>query len=307
MEGFQANNNMLQLQFKNSEKGPLWLVEPRYIVGSDIQSDLVIDSASVMAQHIELHVTGDNIQLVNRIGRNVTVNNREIHESTRLFPSDVISIGGNELILIDPKALQRKPTVSLKVVDDASWSLKALSTALASKTYNITGVTSLGRSKECDISLSLSHLSRKHAQLSVTSDGLEIVDLNSSNGTYVNGKKVRASVLKPGDELSFDTLKFLVVGPEESGDKTVMRSSLISPAGGQKNDSYYPRPSSGRRAPRSNSKSARPKEDLHRRIAESQSPIDMPHNTRQNLAGWVVLSGLVLASVGYAIYMRYMF
>ena len=67
------------------------------------------------------------------------------------------------------------------------------------------------------------HLSRHHARLKVTPDGLSVEDLDSSNGTFVNGKKIASAILLPGDELSFDTLKFRINGPEMDDDRTTVR------------------------------------------------------------------------------------
>ncbi len=50
---------------------------------------------------------------------------------------------------------------------------------------------SIGRSVDCDIILDSSNVSRKHASIEKSSNGTFIIkDLNSLNGTFVNGKKV---------------------------------------------------------------------------------------------------------------------
>ena len=109
-----------------------------------------------------------------------------------------------------------------------------MSTALEPNVVEIASKMVLGRAKECDIRLNFAHLSRRHAVLTVTPQGLELEDLGSSNGTFVNDVKVRRVMLKNGDVLSFDNLRFRIVGPEEETDKTQLRA----PGAAEENPTY---------------------------------------------------------------------
>ncbi len=73
-----------------------------------------------------------------------------------------------------------------------------------------TGPTaSLGRSKDCDCVLDDPNISRRHAELRRSSDGdWQIVDLGSTNGVKVNGRRVSSARLSPGDEVTLGTLVF---------------------------------------------------------------------------------------------------
>ncbi len=65
------------------------------------------------------------------------------------------------------------------------------------------GVTSIGRHDDCLIRIKSAQVSRRHCEVFEVSDKLTIRDLGSSNGTFVNGKKVSGQqALKPGDELT---------------------------------------------------------------------------------------------------------
>ncbi len=65
------------------------------------------------------------------------------------------------------------------------------------------GVTSIGRHDDCAIRIKSSQVSRKHCELFEAGGKLAIRDLGSSNGTFVNGKKISGEqVLKSGDELT---------------------------------------------------------------------------------------------------------
>lgn len=62
----------------------------------------------------------------------------------------------------------------------------------------------IGRDPACDLVLTASRLSRRHACVEPTVGGYLIRDLNSANGTMVNGAKVRRQgrLLNDGDQIS---------------------------------------------------------------------------------------------------------
>jgi diguanylate cyclase (GGDEF)-like protein len=60
----------------------------------------------------------------------------------------------------------------------------------------------IGRSEDTDLTLSNSDVSRHHAAVRFQRGRYIIEDLNSTNGTYVNGQKIEEHSLKPGDEIS---------------------------------------------------------------------------------------------------------
>ena len=65
------------------------------------------------------------------------------------------------------------------------------------------GVTDLGRSLECGIRFNDPTVSRHHTRVAVSVSGASVEDLDSSNGTFVNGKRVTSSrALYHGDELA---------------------------------------------------------------------------------------------------------
>jgi predicted component of type VI protein secretion system len=65
------------------------------------------------------------------------------------------------------------------------------------------GVTSIGRHDDCVIRIKSSQVSRRHCEIVDAGGKLTVRDLGSSNGTFVNGKRINGQqVLKPGDELA---------------------------------------------------------------------------------------------------------
>lgn len=72
----------------------------------------------------------------------------------------------------------------------------------------------IGRSSELDIVLVEDMVSRKHAKITLTAGKITIEDLGSTNGTFVNGEKVKTSRLKEGDRILVGTsiLKLVKAG-----------------------------------------------------------------------------------------------
>ncbi|HWQ33004.1 MAG TPA: FHA domain-containing protein [Blastocatellia bacterium] len=60
---------------------------------------------------------------------------------------------------------------------------------------------SIGRLNECDLELNQPDVSRHHAFIKRIGGNLQIIDNNSGNGTFVNGKRVRQAALRDGDEI----------------------------------------------------------------------------------------------------------
>ena len=65
----------------------------------------------------------------------------------------------------------------------------------------------IGRSQDADIRLDDSTVSRGHAILSIQDDHLELKDLGSHNGTYVNGRKISdPAAVRPGDQIKIGSV-----------------------------------------------------------------------------------------------------
>ncbi|MGF7398482.1 FHA domain-containing protein [Thermoanaerobacterium thermosaccharolyticum] len=57
--------------------------------------------------------------------------------------------------------------------------------------YNLFEVTTIGRAYDCDIVVENPYVSSKHAMIRKKGKKFVIQDLNSTNGTFVNGKRVK--------------------------------------------------------------------------------------------------------------------
>lgn len=80
--------------------------------------------------------------------------------------------------------------------------------------YDVTMPTSVGRNADQDISLPDPSVSRSHAVLEPTPRGVTVRDLGSTNGTYVNGERVRSAHAKAGDAITFGKTQMRVEDAE---------------------------------------------------------------------------------------------
>ena len=62
-------------------------------------------------------------------------------------------------------------------------------------------VKTVGRAPRADFVVDAALVSRVHCRLTATDDRLEVVDLKSTNGTFVNDKRVEKAHLSAGDRL----------------------------------------------------------------------------------------------------------
>jgi pSer/pThr/pTyr-binding forkhead associated (FHA) protein len=71
-------------------------------------------------------------------------------------------------------------------------------------------VKTVGRAPRADFIVDVALVSRLHCQLSAQEDRLEVLDLSSTNGTFVNDKRVERAVLASGDRLRVGRIELTI-------------------------------------------------------------------------------------------------
>ncbi|MCW8128512.1 FHA domain-containing protein [Microbulbifer halophilus] len=218
---------MLKLCDPKDASHSVWLVAPKVVIGRAGNCDLTISDESVAKAHAEVVVSGDQLTVHNLAGAGqLQVNGTVVDDSCHLKVNDQLKIGGRTLAVVDPKVTRLKSAASGNGV---SWALRANHPAIAGRVFPVRDSSVVGRSDECDITFSLSHLSRHHARLEVRDGLLFVYDLGSANGTYLNNRRVVETRVRRGDELRFDTLSFSVVGPADDRNQTTVRPAVSMP------------------------------------------------------------------------------
>ena len=71
-------------------------------------------------------------------------------------------------------------------------------------------VKTVGRAPRADFILDAALVSRLHCRLTAAGDNLEVVDLKSTNGTFVNDRRIGKARLKSGDRLRIGRVELTV-------------------------------------------------------------------------------------------------
>jgi pSer/pThr/pTyr-binding forkhead associated (FHA) protein len=77
-------------------------------------------------------------------------------------------------------------------------------------------IKTIGRAPRADFIVDAALVSRVHCKLTAGAAELEVVDLESTNGTFVNGARVDRALLKSGDRLGVGKLEFVVSRPSQA-------------------------------------------------------------------------------------------
>ena len=75
----------------------------------------------------------------------------------------------------------------------------------------VDGNVDIGRSRKCVVSITDASLSRRHFQVEATDDVATLIDLGSSNGTFLDGRKVTRTDIKPGAIITAGNCEFTIV------------------------------------------------------------------------------------------------
>lgn len=90
------------------------------------------------------------------------------------------------------------------------YALEVTEGPLAGRVFRLEGFpVVLGRRDSCDVYLPDGSISRRHARLEPQKGGWVVTDLDSTNGTFVNGERVKTKALSPGDIIKLGATRCL--------------------------------------------------------------------------------------------------
>ncbi len=87
----------------------------------------------------------------------------------------------------------------------------------------------IGREASNNIQLHDTEVSRHHAEIRRLEDDITISDANSSNGTYVNGQRIKQCRLNSGDQLQMGSTLMLFTAPSEENKEDLAKAIAIGP------------------------------------------------------------------------------
>jgi pSer/pThr/pTyr-binding forkhead associated (FHA) protein len=114
------------------------------------------------------------------------------------------------------------------------WVLKTDEGAPDRVTFRIRpgSIKTIGRSSGAEFMVDAALVSRLHCRLTAGATELQVDDLESTNGTFVNGQRVKRSSLKEGDRLGVGRVELIVTrGTDEHGRRTTQKNTDKNEAG----------------------------------------------------------------------------
>ena len=196
-------------------------------IGSDPHATIVLDHPGVLPQHCQMHVTAHGVMLDVASGTSVSVNGRVVQGLITLRSGDRVAFDRVQahLASLDGATLQNQATGDAGEIAAANddpgatairpvlpkYLLRGMNGSVAGRNFPLTGPMTVGRARDSDLLLDEQGLSRNHARLVPTADGLQVDDLGSTNGSFINNKRVVCGQARAGDEIGFDTLRFRLV------------------------------------------------------------------------------------------------
>jgi len=236
--------------FENDEEIVNRTFEPgTYKIGRGEKCDVVLSDESVSREHLEVRLTESAIYVTNLSGGGKVLINGEALETAEAQSGDQIRIGPYRIVIFEgtladlhvenspsydsnvspsdssppamPGDMPEFPSEGNVAVD--SETMVQMRPVVAKimftegpnngseffiEAYDMT----LGRSRKADIFIDDDKLSRIHARISRVGQGYRLIDLNSRNGTYVNGMRVLEHPLSSFDEIALghSKIRFMI-------------------------------------------------------------------------------------------------
>lgn len=246
------------LKLKNlatGEEHPL--TAARLSIGRDATNDLVLDDPSVSGFHANLFVEEGQVSLIDLGSTNgCTLAGQPLRGKQGVTPWQRLSIGDVAFELIDSD--KRAPTRVMPAVPEqaatpgaaagASSSAGAVGQAEAASAaapvlgllrstvpgnhpaeFALRANASVGRAAGSDLRLDSDLISSRHAGFEVVDGEIELVDSGSTNGTFVNERRITRQRLRDGDLIRFDDIAYRFERPSAAGGDGRTRVRPVAP------------------------------------------------------------------------------
>lgn len=177
------------------DAGALWVEDAGGPTGTKLNGERISRSS---LRHLDVITIADEVHLV-------VLNNDIAGSDTRMVGP---AMDGVPIDLVGATIQATMPQAA-PVISHAIRGIQLAGTT--GKFESAAGVCIVGRSHEATFRIDSKDVSRKHASIVVAAAGVTIEDLNSANGTSVNGQRITSRMpLEDGDKVAFATFKFAV-------------------------------------------------------------------------------------------------
>ena len=186
----------IQIEFRtrrSDRRGSLTLAleEERFLGAS---GDVVLSGGDVRARHARIFLKGREVHIEPIDGAPLAVNGNPITAATLVQSGDWLAVGSVFVRLAITPGATELPTAAAAGFADGR-------------------VIRIGRLETCDLVIPSPLVSRHHANLRCEADEVLLQDLDSTNGTFVNGQPAVGTVpLRRGDKVAIAAFSFVFTG-----------------------------------------------------------------------------------------------
>lgn len=150
--------------------------------------------------------------------RGVHVNGRPVQRMAMLRPGDTVYLDGIEVVLVGMPVTEGLPLELAAFPADSNGDQRVVLRGVGGphhgRCYTLERPRTIGRLRESDIRIDDPGVAERHARIELHGDRVVLRDLDSAEGTMVNGERVRDAVLSSGDQIVIDGHhRFIVEAP----------------------------------------------------------------------------------------------
>ena len=191
------------------------------IIGRDENVEISLKNAKISRHHVAINFQ-DGEWVVNDLSSsNGTFFKSKKIDSLRLRGKTALLLGGEKGVFVHFEVIEGEPTSQVKTV-------KATSPSDIGR-VSLGSRTRIGRGDSNDLRIDDLQLNLWHAEIVLNRQNAhELVDLESANGTFVNGRRIKRQVLQVGDSVEFGSTVLVYTGSAIEPDKSLSGYGLVA-------------------------------------------------------------------------------
>ncbi len=191
----------IAIQAGGKDQREMNLSQAEYIIGRDDACDITLKGSKVSRRHGRIYRSADSF-LVEDLGsaNGILVNKTKLSSPTKLNKGDIVFVGEYKITVLNDSTIEQ-----------AKYILVGRSAPCANQTFPLPqGIIDLGRVGSNALAIDHASISRHHARISCNNQVVVLEDNGSSNGTWVNEKRLSApQELRHGDIIRLGKVQFL--------------------------------------------------------------------------------------------------
>jgi len=210
----------MRLSFANGERADFIMEDGVVNLGSAAGNGLVLTGKDVAPWHARVLVDARGIvlEIMDPTAR-THVNARPVREKALLRCGDVLCLGQAAIALKADSdetisaSIPADPPTPMPPSQPSRVVLRGVAGSHFGRAIPVNARLVVGSATSSDLVLDDPRIAARHAAIECAGERIWLRDIDSSDGTLVNGVRVRNASIHPGDQLGFDRSQFVVEAP----------------------------------------------------------------------------------------------